>query len=69
MEISKKYDTEVKIIKKINYIESDLLKIKDTLIPLGSSKSNNFIPYEMHIVSEGDSLWSISKNMILIYKI
>ena len=60
--LAKKYDTEVKIIKKINYIESDFLKIKDTLlIPLSSSKSNNFIPYEMHIVSEGDSLWSISK--------
>ena len=22
---------------------------------------NNFIPYEMHIVSEGDTLWDISK--------
>ena len=59
--LAKKYDTEVKIIKKINYLESDLLSLKDTLlIPLSSSKSNNFIPYEMHIVSEGDTLWSIS---------
>ena len=24
-------------------------------------KTNNFIPYEMHIVSEGDTLWDISK--------
>jgi membrane-bound lytic murein transglycosylase D len=60
--LAKKYDTEVKIIKKINYLESDLLSLKDTLlIPLSSTKSNNFIPYEMHIVSEGDTLWSISK--------
>jgi membrane-bound lytic murein transglycosylase D len=59
--LADKYDTEVKIIKKINYLESDLLSLKDTLlIPLSSTKSNNFIPYEMHIVSEGDTLWSIS---------
>ena len=59
--LAKKYDTEVKIIRKINYLESDLLSLKDTLlIPLSSTKSNNFIPYEMHIVSEGDTLWSIS---------
>ena len=59
--LANKYDTEVKIIKKINYLESDLLSLKDTLlIPLSSTKSNNFIPYEMHIVSEGDTLWSIS---------
>jgi membrane-bound lytic murein transglycosylase D len=57
-----KYDTEVKIIKEINYLNNDLLSIDDTLlIPLGKTKSNNFIPYEMYIVSEGDSLWSISK--------
>ena len=60
--LAKKYDTEVKIIRKINYLESDLLSLKDTLlIPLSSTKSNNFIPYEMHIVSEGDTLWSLSK--------
>jgi membrane-bound lytic murein transglycosylase D len=59
--LANKYDTEVRIIKNINYLESDLLSLKDTLlIPLSSSKSNNFIPYEMHIVSEGDTLWSIS---------
>jgi len=59
--LAKKYDTEVNIIRKINYLESDLLSLTDTLlIPLSSTKSNNFIPYEMHIVSEGDTLWSIS---------
>ena len=60
--LAKKYDTEVRIIKEINYIDNDLLSISDTLlIPLSKSKSNNFIPYEMHIVSEGDTLWDISK--------
>ena len=62
IELAKKYDTEVKVIKNINYLEGDLLSIDETLlIPLGKTKSNNFIPYEMYIVSEGDTLWSISK--------
>jgi membrane-bound lytic murein transglycosylase D len=39
-----------------------MLSINDTLlIPLSKSKTNNFIPYEMHIVSEGDTLWDLSK--------
>ena len=60
--LASKYETEVKIIKEINYLRSDLLSIGDTLlIPLGKTKSNNFIPYEMHIVSEGDTLWSIAE--------
>ena len=60
--LATKYDTEVRIIKEINYIESDLLSVNDTLlIPLSKMKTNNFIPYEMHIVSEGDTLWDISK--------
>jgi len=60
--LAKKYDTEIRIIKEINYIDSYLLSINDTLlIPLSKSKSNNFIPYEMHIVSEGDTLWDLSK--------
>ena len=61
-DLSKKYDTEVKIIKEINYLDSSLLSIDDTLlIPLSKSKSNTFIPYEMYIISEGDTLWSIAK--------
>ena len=61
-DLSKKYDTEVKIIKEINYLDSNLLSIDDTLlIPLSKSKSNTFIPYEMYIISEGDTLWSIAK--------
>ncbi len=61
-DLSVKYDTEVKIIKEINYLNSNLLSINDTLlIPLGKSKSNSFIPYEMYIVSEGDTLWAIAR--------
>ncbi len=60
--IASKYDTEVKIIKEINYLKNDLLSIGETLlVPLGKTKKNNFIPYEMHIVSEGDTLWGLSK--------
>ena len=44
MGLINKYDTEVNIIKEINYLNNDLLSIDDTLlIPLGKSKSNNFI--------------------------
>jgi len=41
------------------------------LVPLSSTQSNNFIPYEIHIVSEGDTLWDIAKkyNMELVYLI
>ena len=61
-DLAEKYDTEIQIIKKINYLEKDLLSIDDTLlIPLSSMQSNNFIPYEMHIVSEGDTLWDIAE--------
>ena len=57
-----KYDTEVDVIKEVNYLSNDLLSINDNLlIRLGKTKSNNFIPYEMYIVSEGDTLWSIAK--------
>ena len=59
--LASKYDTEVRIIKQINYLNNDLLSIGSTLlIPLSKSKSNTFIPYEMHIVSEGDTLWDIA---------
>ena len=60
--LASKYDTEVGIIKQINYLNNDLLSIGSTLlIPLSKTKSNTFIPYEMHIVSEGDTLWNIAK--------
>ena len=59
--LATKYDTEVRIIKQINYMNSEILSLGQTLlIPLSKTKTNNFIPYEMHIVSEGDTLWEIS---------
>ena len=60
--LASKYDTEVKIIKQINYLNNDILGIGSTLlIPLSKTKTNNFIPYEMHIVSEGDTLWDLAR--------
>jgi|TARA_B110000914_G_scaffold4618_1_gene3939 membrane-bound lytic murein transglycosylase D len=60
-DLARKYDTRVEIIKKINFLEKDLLSINETiLIPLSQSDSNNFIPFEVHVVSEGDSLWRIA---------
>ena len=59
--LASKYDTEVKIIEQINFLNNDLLTIGSTLlIPLSKTPTNNFIPYEMHIVSEGDTLWDIA---------
>ena len=64
-----KYDTEVDIIREINYLKTDVLSIGSTLlIPLGKTESNKFIPYEMYIVSEGDSLWKIARKYNLEVK-
>jgi len=42
-------------------MNSEILSLGQTLlIPLSKTKTNTFIPYEMHIVSEGDTLWEIS---------
>ena len=61
-----KYDTEVKIIKEINYLNTNVLSIGSTLlIPLGKTESNKFIPYEIYIVSEGDTLWKLAKKFNL----
>ena len=60
-DLARKYDTRVEIIKKINFLEKDLLSLNETiLIPLSQSEDNNFIPFEVHVVSEGDTLWAIA---------
>ena len=59
--LASKYDTEVQIIEQINFLNNDLLTIGSTLlIPLSKTPTSYFIPYEMHIVSEGDTLWDIA---------
>ena len=61
-DLSIKFDTEVNIIKEVNYLNNDISSINDTLlIPLSKTKSNDFIPYQMYIVSEGDTLWGIAE--------
>ena len=60
--LARKYDTEVSIIKQVNYLQSNLLKPgSNLLIPVSKNDNEYFVPFEMHIVSEGDSIWSISR--------
>ena len=61
-DLANKYDTEVSIIKQVNYLNNNMLTLDMALlIPLSKTESNNFIPIEMHIVSEGDTLWGVAK--------
>ena len=58
--IADQYDTEVSVLKKVNYLQSNLLNLnQQLLIPLGNSKNQTFIPYQAHIISEGDTLWGL----------
>tara|TARA_B100001989_G_C24534685_1_gene463648 strand:+ start:590 stop:2041 length:1452 start_codon:yes stop_codon:yes gene_type:complete len=60
--ISRQYDTQVNILKKVNYLKSDLLSLdQELLIPLSNDENQAFIPYQAHIVSEGDTLWRLGK--------
>ncbi|MEC7911912.1 MAG: LysM peptidoglycan-binding domain-containing protein [Pseudomonadota bacterium] len=64
--IASEYDTEVSILKKVNYLTSNILNLKqELLIPLSNEQNQVFIPYQAHIISEGDTLW----NLGLQYKI
>ena len=58
--IARKYDTEVNILKKVNYLKSDILSLyQELLIPLSNDQNQAFIPYQAHIISEGDTLWEL----------
>ena len=60
--LAKKYKTKIDIIRQVNQLESDALSINQILlIPVGQASSNILIPFEAHVVSEGDTLWSLSR--------
>jgi len=60
--IADQYDTEVLVLKTVNYLQSNLLNLnQQLLIPLSNSKNQTFIPYQAHIISEGDTLWSLGR--------
>jgi membrane-bound lytic murein transglycosylase D len=64
--IAKEFDTEVNLLKKVNYLASNVLSLnQELLIPLSNDQNQTFIPYQAHIISEGDTLW----NLGLKYKI
>ena len=60
--IARQYDTEVNILKKVNYLKSNVLSLnQELLIPLSNDQNQAFIPYQAHIISEGDTLWKLGK--------
>ena len=60
--LAKKYRTRIDIIRQVNQLESDTLSINQILlIPVGQASSNILIPFEAHVVSEGDTLWSLAR--------
>ena len=62
MGISKKYRKRIDIIRQVNQLESNTLSINQVLlIPVGQASSNILIPFEAHVVSEGDTLWSLAR--------
>ena len=59
-DLAKKYETKIQIIRDVNQLERDLLSIDQILlIPVGNPK-NIIIPFDSHVVSEGDTLWILS---------
>ena len=58
--IAEKFDTEVNVLKKVNYLASNVLSLnQELLIPLSNDQNKTFIPYQAHIISEGDTLWNL----------
>ncbi len=60
--LANKYRTKIDIIRQVNQLESDTLSINQVLlIPVGQASSNILIPFEAHVVGEGDTLWSLAR--------
>ena len=60
--LAKKYRTKIDIIRQVNQLDSDTLSINQVLlIPVGQASSNILIPFEAHVVSEGDTMWSLAR--------
>ena len=58
--IAEKFETEVNVLKKVNYLASNILSLnQELLIPLSNDQNQTFIPYQAHIISEGDTLWNL----------
>lgn len=58
--IAEEFDTEVNVLKKVNYLSSNVLSLnQELLIPLSNDQNQTFIPYQAHIISEGDTLWNL----------
>ncbi|MDA9800113.1 LysM peptidoglycan-binding domain-containing protein [Gammaproteobacteria bacterium] len=58
--IADEFDTEVNVLKKVNYLSSNVLRLnQELLIPLSNNQNQTFIPYQAHIISEGDTLWNL----------
>ena len=58
--IAGEFDTEVNVLKKVNYLSSNVLSLnQELLIPLSNDQNQTFIPYQAHIISEGDTLWNL----------
>ena len=58
--IAEEFETEVNVLKKVNYLASNVLSLnQELLIPLSNDQNQTFIPYQAHIISEGDTLWNL----------
>ena len=58
--IAEEFDTDVNVLKKVNYLSSNVLSLnQELLIPLSNDQNQTFIPYQAHIISEGDTLWNL----------
>ena len=62
-DIAKIYDVRLEDLKLVNSkTNNSILSINETLlVPLGDPELSGFIPYQSHIVSEGDTLWSLGR--------